>query len=169
MKLVQMEPHFQESLKSVRLDSQLSEAGFKCKGKLTEYEAFSEFNERLWVWIKIINEDSAHSIVTYDLGNGYCNVEYYDMYIPDIFAGYNHKHNCFKTFLREEANFRLTELGVVDKDKLSKLTEKDIENISESVCIEYMEKDIFDYDYMDDILNDEVDLYIKNKNNLEEK
>lgn len=71
-----------------------------------------------------------------------------------------------KSFLKEEAMFRLIELGILSDDiqeKVNNLSEEDKDSLTDLITDKYFKKEIFDYDYMDSLLMDEVDEFLKDK------
>lgn len=60
-----------EKLFKIKTDEDLAKLGFECQGMLLDQEGFKNFYERLWVWN---NARLQIDIITYDQGNGWCDV-----------------------------------------------------------------------------------------------
>lgn len=68
--------------------------------------------------------------------------------------------NHFAEFCREEAEFRLLELDILDdkeKEKVENLSKEQLKELIENIKDKYIEKDIFDYNYMDYLLRKELE------------
>lgn len=69
--------------------------------------------------------------------------------------------HAFNIFCKEEADFRLTEMGNVEAEDLNRLEEMNIyDDVVDCIKQDFIEKEIFDYDYMDQIVRDCVSDYL---------
>lgn len=82
-KFIQIDTKLSKEVNQIKTDKDISNLGFKCKGKLCEYDGYGNFNERLWVWAKTENEE-IYIVVSFDTGNSNCNFAYKDMYIKEV-------------------------------------------------------------------------------------
>lgn len=82
-KFVQINDKLKKEVSQIKKDKDVTDLGFKCRGKLCECDGYENFNERLWVWVKVENNE-IYIVVTKDNSNCYCKLIYTDMYIDEI-------------------------------------------------------------------------------------
>ena len=77
---------------------------------------------------------------------------------------YEKAYNHFFKFCDEEAEFRLFNMEILDKelqDKINNLADEQKQLIINKISSAYKNDDILDYEYMSDLLEEEVRVFLK--------